>query len=73
MAFTTDCWSSITQTPFIGVTTHFITKDWELQSILLDFGELNGHTGKQIAKQFIGTLKKFDIELDKVSIYFFFH
>jgi len=50
----------------MGVTAHFITDSWELESLELDFVELQSHTGKQIAKQFTACLKKFGLE-SKIS------
>jgi hypothetical protein len=67
VAFTTDAWSSMSRKPFMGVTAHFITDSWELESLELDFVELQSHTGKQIAKQFTACLKKFGLE-SKVRI-----
>jgi hypothetical protein len=54
---------------FLGITGHFITQDWRLESLTIDFIKLSGeHTGKNIAKFFTECIKeKFDI-WDKVSI-----
>ncbi|CAJ0633387.1 3590_t:CDS:2 [Entrophospora sp. SA101] len=46
ISFTLDSWTSKNQVPFLGITAHWISKDWELKSILLDFCHLEGsHSG----------------------------
>ncbi|CAH0560635.1 unnamed protein product [Brassicogethes aeneus] len=57
LSFTIDGWTSISGRSYYGITTHFIDKNWELQSITLDFIPAHGkHTGKDIALTFFKSL-----------------
>jgi uncharacterized protein involved in high-affinity Fe2+ transport len=52
---------------FLGITAHWITEDWELKNIFLDFIKLDGpHSGSNIKEAFLECLKNFKIE-SKVS------
>jgi hypothetical protein len=67
ISFTLDSWTSKNQVPFLGITAHWISKDWELKSILLDFCHLEGsHSGENMSEVFFKVLKEFGI-LTKVS------
>jgi hypothetical protein len=68
VALTTDIWTSINMTPFMGITCHYIDDNWELQSVVLDFKAIVGsHTGKNIAREFSNTVYE-DFQLrNKVS------
>jgi len=66
ISFTLDCWTSKNQIPFLGITAHWITKDWELKEILLDFYHFEGsHSGENISFIFYKILKEYEI-LQKV-------
>ena len=39
-ALTTDCWSSIGCTSYIGVTVHFLSTDWQYHRFVLENYEL---------------------------------
>ncbi|CAH1763824.1 8132_t:CDS:2, partial [Entrophospora sp. SA101] len=62
ISFTLDSWTSKNQVPFLGITAHWISKDWELKSILLDFCHLEGsHSGENMSEVFFKVLKEFGI------------
>src|SRR5580765_7441476 len=49
-SFTTDCWTSNSNQPFIGLTCHFINAEFKLGSACLGCVELSeDHTGENIA------------------------
>ena len=63
-------WTSANYIPFLGITAHWISKEWELVEILVDFYKLNGtHSGENLAESFINCCNEFKI-LTKVCIYF---
>lgn len=48
---------------YLGVTTHFLTAEWELRSVLLAFTELQGrHTAENTADTLYTIIKNFGIE-----------
>jgi hypothetical protein len=49
ISITLDCWTSPNNKAFLGVTGHYIDKDWALKSLLVDFVPLSGeHTGENL-------------------------
>jgi hypothetical protein len=53
--------------PFLGITAHWISEDWELKNLLLDFIKLEGpHSGDNIAEGFLKSLSEYNL-LNKVS------
>lgn len=51
VAATVDLWSSVTMTPYMSVTSHFITPDWKMQSRALEALYLpESHTGSNISE-----------------------
>ena len=69
ISFTLDAWTSTTQVPFLGITAHWITTDWEMKSIIIDFVHLLGpHSGRNLADAFYKVLKDYGI-LTKVCIF----
>lgn len=68
ISFAIDAWTAITITPFLGITSHWISADWELKSVNLDFIKLIGpHSGENMCDAFVQSLKDFGI-LTKVGI-----
>ena len=62
ISITTDGWTSKPGTNFLGVTGHWVDKDWELQSILLDFADPPAeHTGVNLKSSVVDVLQEFDI------------
>ena len=59
---TTDVWSSRRMHAYLGVTCHFITRSWHLESVLLSCSHLRGrHTGVNILAEFEEAVEKFNI------------
>src|SRR5947209_20380893 len=72
LSFTLDTWTSSNMLPFLGITTHWITRDWELKEILLDFCMLYGpHSSENLAKVFECCCQELGI-LTKVYVTKFF-
>ncbi|GBC36498.1 zinc finger BED domain-containing protein RICESLEEPER 2-like [Rhizophagus irregularis DAOM 181602=DAOM 197198] len=62
ISFTIDAWTSSNSISFLGITAHWISDEWELKNILLDFVKLEGsHSGKNIKEFFLKSLKDFGI------------
>jgi hAT family C-terminal dimerisation region/BED zinc finger len=62
ISVTLDCWTSPSQKPFMGITAHYIDKDWALQSFVLDFVPLSGdHTGDNLCNVFAAVCERFDL------------
>ena len=60
--FTFDGWTSLSMTPFVAVTAHFVSKDWHLQRHLLSFSELPGsHNAKNIAKHIYTVIHEYGL------------
>ncbi|CAH0559358.1 unnamed protein product [Brassicogethes aeneus] len=67
ISFTIDGWSSISGKSFYGITSHFVDKDWTMQSLVLDFVPSHGeHTGMDIANIFYTSMEKYDL-LNKIQ------
>ncbi|CAB5183107.1 unnamed protein product [Rhizophagus irregularis] len=48
-----DAWTSPSYIPFLGITVHWITQDWQLKETLIDFCKLSGpHSGKNLYETF---------------------
>lgn len=63
VSFTIDGWSSIAQRSYYGITGHFISSDWKLNSLVMDFVPSNGHhTGRDIAEIFYKSIEKFNLK-----------
>ncbi|KAK3222513.1 hypothetical protein Dsin_009538 [Dipteronia sinensis] len=50
VCLTTDCWTSIQNTNYMVITTHFIDSGWELHKRILNFGVVPNHKGETIRK-----------------------
>lgn len=60
ISMTADGWSSSNDIPFLGMTGHFITKEWLYRHITLDFVELQGaHSGENMAHAVKTTLEEY--------------
>ena len=69
LSFTIDAWTSKNQIPFLGISVHWINKNWELKCTTLDFCILSGpHTGENLAQKFLEVLYDYKIET-KVIIF----
>jgi hypothetical protein len=66
ISVTLDCWVSPNNKAYLGVTGHYIDKNWALQSLLLDFVPLPGpHTGANMCGALVDVCKRRGI-LDKL-------
>ncbi|GBC51380.2 zinc finger BED domain-containing protein RICESLEEPER 2-like [Rhizophagus irregularis DAOM 181602=DAOM 197198] len=62
ISFTIDAWISSNSISFLGITAYWISDEWELKNILLDFVKLEGsYSGKNIKEFFLKSLKDFGI------------
>ena len=72
ISFTLDAWTSPNCIPFLGITAHWISKEWKLKEILVDFHKLLGsHSGENLADTFVKSYKEFNI-FSKVFIIILF-
>lgn len=68
IALTTDIWTSIATEAYLGVTCHFLGKDWEMESYSLTTMPLEErHTAANIAEWLENVTAEFDIPLNKVK------
>ncbi len=66
LSLTLDCWTSKNQYSFLGITVHYIDKNWVIISTLLDFVEVKGsHTGENLAHYLVNVVNDFGIS-DKI-------
>jgi hypothetical protein len=69
VSFTTDCWTSPNNLAFMGVTAHFIDKDWNMKAMTLDFSSLSGpHTGLNLYKSFVRVLDTFGLSTKVLGV-----
>lgn len=70
IALTTDAWSGNNKLDYTGVTAHWITKDYEQHSLLLDIIELTDavHNGPYLAKKLLEVTDRFQITSSVISI-----
>ncbi|GFW27832.1 zinc finger BED domain-containing protein 1 [Trichonephila clavipes] len=64
ISVTTDCWTSITNTPYITITVHFITSEWALKSACAHFDD--DHNGKNIAEVLRSILNDWGIDVQNI-------
>ena len=63
ISFTLDIWTSTSMKAFLAITAHFISSDWKMHNITLDFVQIWGmHTGENIKESFVSCLKKYMIQ-----------
>jgi hypothetical protein len=64
ISFTTDVWTSPNDLAFMAITSHWISTDFEIHSLLMDFVELFGsHSGVNIEKAFSQSLIEFNVHI----------
>lgn len=57
-----DAWTSSNRIAFLAIVGTFITKNWKLEEVLLDFVEMHGaHDGKNMATCLSGTVQELDV------------
>lgn len=66
-SFTVDAWTSKNIHPFMAIRAHWISKEWELKSALLDLAYIDGeHSGSNLSDIFMECLERFNIALAKL-------
>ena len=69
ISFTTDIWTSPNDLAFMAITAHWISADFNIHSMLIDFVELFGsHSGVNIEKAFSQSLLEFNVFHNKLAI-----
>lgn len=67
LALTTDVWTSVATEAYLGVTCHYITDDWNMQSICLTTMPLQDrHTASNIAEWLEQVVARFEIPPRKI-------
>lgn len=67
MPIALDAWTSSNRIAFLAIVGTFITEDWKLEEVLLDFIEMHGaHDGNNMADCLCNTVMELDL-LHKVS------
>uniref|UniRef100_A0A3Q1GJ54 HAT C-terminal dimerisation domain-containing protein n=1 Tax=Acanthochromis polyacanthus TaxID=80966 RepID=A0A3Q1GJ54_9TELE len=68
VALTADIWTSVATEAYLGITCHYIGRDWEMESICLSTMPLEDrYTAQNIAGWLEQTLEKFEILPGKIS------
>ncbi|XP_055522567.1 E3 SUMO-protein ligase ZBED1-like [Wyeomyia smithii] len=69
ICLTSDGWTSVTNSGFYALTAHFIDKNGEMKSYLLECSEFTfKHTAENIAEWISNVLRKFEIEYKITAI-----
>jgi uncharacterized C2H2 Zn-finger protein len=69
ISFTTDVWTSPNDLAFMAITAHWISADFHIHSLLIDFVELFGsHSGVNIEKAFSQSLIECNVFDKKLAI-----
>jgi hypothetical protein len=62
-AFAADAWTSQNNLAFLALIVSFISDDWELQQVLVDFPQLLGaHSGRNMALLLIKRVKELGLK-----------
>ena len=62
ISLTADTWTSLAQEAFLAVTAHWITADFKIKHVLLDFCDLPAsHTAVNLKDSVLEILRDFDI------------
>ena len=70
ISFSLDCWTSLRNHAFLGITAHYIDNDWRLQSRLVDFSDISGpHTGENLCASFVKSVKEIGLLRKVLYIY----
>lgn len=69
LALTTDVWTSVATEAYLGVTCHYITDDWNMQSICLTTMPLQDrHTASNIAEWLEQVVARLEIPHSKIIV-----
>ena len=67
-AVTTDCWTSRAQHSFMSLTVHYISAEWNLQSHMLETGEITAeHTAVNLSIYLQECLDRWNLQSTQVS------
>ncbi|TYJ51505.1 hypothetical protein B9479_007923, partial [Cryptococcus floricola] len=69
-SLTFDGWTSGNMTSYIAVTVHWVDAHWNMTSDLLDFVQLHGHSGANLADVIYKSIKEYGIENQTMLIPF---
>lgn len=68
IALTTDGWTSLATESYVTVTAHFINKEWEMKSIVLDTSELQtAHSAQNVSTCIESILREFNLERESTN------
>lgn len=68
VSVTTDCWTSIAGTPYVGVTCHFIDAEWGLKSFCLRCAHFEkDHTSDNIAEELTNILSEWSLDIKELA------
>lgn len=69
ISLTSDMWTSTASDSYYGITAHFVDRNWQLQSVVLDFAIMpQPHTGEIIKETFLTIMADFNIENKVLAI-----
>ena len=69
MALTSDIWSSGASHDYIGVCSHFIDRDWNVEKRIIGFRVMEeGHSGEMIAQQILQVVNDYGVTGRVISI-----
>lgn len=62
ISLTADGWTSPFQDDFLGVTAHWIDKEWHQKELVIGFEPLHGtHTGENLAEALANVIERFNL------------
>ena len=61
ISLTTNAWTSLFNLNFMGVTSHFINKDWKLCKKIISFMQIISHAGNDIGEALVTCLEEWGI------------
>jgi hypothetical protein len=68
VSLTMDAWTAKNQIPFLGITAHWITEAWRLESVMLAFEHLPGsHSGEHMATCVHGVVQSFGFSIGAIT------
>ncbi|CAN1132745.1 Putative AC9 transposase [Linum perenne] len=53
VSLTNDSWTSVNNTNYMCVTTHFICKDWKLHKTVINFRKITSHKGMKLGRKLL--------------------
>ena len=67
VSLTTDIWTSRATQAYLTITSHFITKDWKMQSSVLQTREMpERHTGVNISERLLEATREWKLSADHI-------